>query len=45
MCFSVVVFGMWHGIETSKAGTASGAERDKQASLWECGHGPRKGRG
>lgn len=43
--FCCCFFGMWHGIETYKAGTASGAEGNRQASLWECGHGPEKGRG
>lgn len=36
MCaFLLIVFGMWHGIETPKAGAASGAEGDRQASLWD----------
>lgn len=43
--FLLIVFGMWHGIEKEKAGAASGAEGDRQACLWECGHGPVKGRG
>lgn len=43
--FLLIVFGMWHGIETLKAGLAGGAEEDRQAFLWERGHGAGKGRG